>query len=198
MSEPLASSDDVAERLGRALTTEEANKIDALLLDASSSVRAYTGQTFTSEETTALLRMNNRAVRLPQHPVTAVSSVVDQFGNDWPFIWIEGDTLISLATSTWINAFELNIYPWTRVGKLSVTYTHGFDTIPDDIIGVVCQIAGRALGSPSTDGGLTAETIAGYSYQQGSAAGAGPWGMLPDEKRILDRYRVLAGPAALI
>lgn len=198
MAEPLATSADVIERLGRALTTEEAAKVDALILDASSSVIAYSGQTFAVHETSALLPIRNRAVKLPLGPVTAVSSAVDQFGNTVPFIWITGDTTLTLASSTWINAFELNILPWTRIAKVRVTYTHGWYPIPDDVIGVVCQIVGRALGSPSTEAGMTSETIAGYSYQQGAAAGAGPFGMLPDEKRILDRYRTLAGPVLML
>lgn len=198
MAEPLATSDDVQERLGRALTSEEAAKIDALLTDASSSVIAYSGQTFAATTTTALLPIRNRGVRLPQRPVTAVASAVDQFGNSLPFIWITGDSLVTLASSTWINAFELNILPWTRISKVNVTYTHGWDPIPDDVIGVVCQIVGRALGTPSIEAGITSESIAGYSYTQGAAAGAGPFGMLPDEKRILDRYRSLAGAIAML
>lgn len=198
MTEPLATSLDVVERLGRALTSEEAAKVGALILDASSSVIAYAGQAFTLHETTGLLRIRNREVVLPQRPVSAVTSIVDQFGNTLPFIWIEGDTTVTLASSTWLNAFELNILPWTRIAKVNVTYTHGYYAIPDDVVGVVCQIVGRALGTPSTDAGLTSETIAGYAYTQGAAAGAGPFGMLPDEKRILDRYRTLVGPALML
>lgn len=198
MAEPLATSDDVVERLGRALTTKEAAKVEALILDASSAVIAYSGQTFALHETTALLPVRNRAVRLPQRPVTAVATAIDQFGNHLPFIWIAGDSIITLASSTWINSFELNILPWTRLTKVSVTYTHGYYVIPDDVIGVVCQIVGRALGTPSTDAGMTSETISNYSYTIGAAAGSGPFGMLPDEKRILDRYRVLAGPAMML
>lgn len=198
MSEPLATSDDVVERLGRALTTEEAAKIDALLDDASAAVRAYAGQTFTEHETTDLLPIRNRAIQLPLRPVSAVDSVTDQNANSLVFTWLTGDTTIALASRGYLNEWELNVLPGTRMAKAFVTYTHGYYVIPDDVIGVVCQIAGRALGSPSTDAGMTQETIQGYSYMQGSAAGAGPFGMLPDEKRVLDRYRVLVGPAAMI
>lgn len=198
MAEPLAESSDVAERLGRALTTEESTKIDALLDDASASVRAYTGQTFTLEETTQLLPIRNRAIKLPLRPVTEIGSVVDANGNDLSYTWIDGDVSIELASSGWINEWELNVTGGSRPAKANVTYTHGYESVPQDIIGVVCQIAGRALGTSSTDAGLTGETIAGYSYQQGAAAGSGPWGMLPDEKSVLDRYRVPVGPAAMI
>lgn len=198
MTEPLATSDDVVERLGRALTTEEAAKIDALISDASSSVIAYTGQTFAMLETTQLLPIRYGTVRLPLRPVTAVGSVEDGLGNTLSFTWLTGDNSLSLLSAGYVNEWELNIVPGSRIGRASVTYTHGYYPIPDDIVGVVCQIVGRALGSPSTEAGIIAETIAGYSYQQGSAAGAGPFGMLPDEKRILDRYRVLVGPALML
>lgn len=198
MTEPLATSDDVVERLGRALTSEESQKVDALILDASSSVIAYTGQTFALEETTALLPIRNGSIRLPLRPVTAVDTVEDGNGNSLSFTWISGDSTLSLSSSGYLNEWELNILPGTRVGKALVTYTHGWYPIPDDVIGVVCQIVGRALGTPSDHSGITQETIANYSYSIGAAAGAGPFGLLSDEKRILDRYRVLAGPIPVI
>lgn len=198
MVEPLATSDDVADRLGRTLTTEEATRIDALIIDASSSVIAYTGQPFAEYETTDLLPVRYGSVRLPLRPVTAIGAVTDGYGNPLSFTWISGDSTISLLSDGYINEWEINVVPGTRVGHAAVTYTHGYYPIPDDIVGVVCQIVGRALGTPADDAGLIAETITGYSYQRGSAAGAGPFGMLPDERRILDRYRVLAGPAMML
>lgn len=197
MAEPLATSDDVVARLGRALTDEENAKIGALLIDASSSVIAYAGP-IASETVTALLTVRNRAVKLPRLPVGDVASVTDQFGNDLPFTWIPGDSVVTLASSTWINAFELNLLPWTTITKINVTYTPGYDSIPLDIVGIVCQIVGRALGTPLTDTGLDSETIGGYAYRQSAAAAAGAFGLLPDEKRILDRYRTLAGPVAML
>lgn len=198
MSEPIASYTDVVDRLGRALTSEETAKVQALLIDATSSVVAYAGQTFVSAETTALLPIRNREVRLPQRPVTAVASVVDQFANVLPFIWITGDSTVTLASSTWINAYELNLLPWTRVSKVNVTYTHGFSPVPDDVIGIVCQIVARSLGTSAAEDGLSSETIAGYSYTRSAESLAGAFGLLPDEKRILDRYRNLAGAIAML
>lgn len=194
MAEPLATSDDVVERLGRALTTVEAAKIDALLLDVSSAIRAYTHQTFTVHETTALLPIRNRAVRLPQGPVTAVASVEDGLGNDLSYQWLTGDERITLFSSGWLNEWELNIVPGSSVAKAAVTYTHGYYPIPDDIVGMACHIALRSIGTPSIESGMTSETIAGYSYTIGSTAGAGPFGIFDDEKVILDRYQRLAGP----
>lgn len=201
MAEPLATSDDVVERLGRALTSAELAKVDALILDATSSVVAYTGQTFALHETTALLPIRNRGVRLPLRPVSAVATIVDQFGNSLPFIWIAGDSLVTLASSTWINVFELNILPWTRVSKVNVTYTHGYYPIPDDVIGIVCQIVGRALITPLGESSYVtvSESITNYSETTTTAGPRGAaFALLPDEKLILDRYRSLAGPIPVL
>lgn len=195
MTEPLATSDDVSERLGRALTTEESAKIEALILDASSAVIAYTGQTFGLHETTALLPIRNGAIRLPLRPVTAISAVEDGNGNTLSFAWISGDSTISLLSAGYLNEWELNILPGTRVGKAAVTYTHGYYPIPDDVIGVVCQIVGRALGSPMDEADvIVSESITNYSYSERSTSSVGWFSLQPDEKLILDRYRVLAGP----
>lgn len=198
MAEPLATSDDVLERLGRALTSEETAKIDSLLLDVSSAIRGYTHQTFTEDTTTALLPIRNRAVRLMQVPVTAITSVEDGRGNALPYEWLTGDERICLYSSGYVNEFELNILPGTRIGKASVTYTHGYETIPDPIIGLCCHLALRALGVPSTQSGIMQETITNYSYQIGTAAASGPFGLLASEKELLDSYRRLAGPVVML
>lgn len=196
MTEPLATPDDVVERLGRALTTVEDARIDALLLDVSSAIRGYTFQDFTEAETTALLPIRNRAIRLMQKPVTAVASVEDGLGNALAYVWLDGDDRIALCSAGYINEFELNVLPNTRVGKASVTYTHGYATVPDDIVGLTCSIAMRALGISPTDAGMTSETITNYSYTIGSAAAQGGFGIMAEEKRLLDRYKAPAGPIA--
>jgi len=194
MAEPLATSDDVVERLGRALTTVEDARIDAVLRDVSAAVRSYTHQTFTEDTTTDLLPIRNGAVRLMQKPVTAVIAVEDGLGNALPYTWLDGDDRITLSSSGYLNEFEINVLPNSRVAKAAVTSTHGYDTTPDDVLGLVCHLAMRALGTPSTDAGKTSETITNYSYTIGSAAGSGPFGLLAEEKRLLDSYRVAAGP----
>ena len=40
---------------------------------------------------------------------------------------------------------------------------------------------------------MTAETIAGYSYTMGAVGAAGGFGLLADEREILDRYRRKGG-----
>lgn len=193
MAEPLATLNDVIDRLGRDLTAGEAARIDALLLDVSASVRKYTGQDFTEATTTLRTRVRRGVVTLPQRPVTAVTSVDNVATSTATFFRWDGLDRVTFAMS------ELDAWQWEpfRIGTgppvVDIEYTHGYDPIPDDIIGVVSSIAMRALGRKPEEGAVQQESIAGYSYSIGSAGAAGGFGMLPDERSVLDRYRRVGG-----
>lgn len=175
MAEPLATVDDIAARLGRDLTASEETRAEALLVDVSAAVRAYTGQTFSAEETTRRLHARAGRVRLPDRPVNGVTVIADLDGNNLEFTWYSGDTLTLAATPIG--------------GWVDVTYSHGWEELPADIVAVVCQIVGRALGTPADQGAFQNESIGNYSYTIGPAAAAGATGMLNDERAVLDRYR---------
>lgn len=182
----LATVDDLEVRLGRTLSDTEADQAEALLDDASAAVRAYIGQSVNTAEQTTRLRVRNGAVRLPRTPVTDVESVTDVDGNDIDFTWDAGQvvTLGRSFTDGWSIEPTRSAYTW-----VDVTYTAGWTSVPADLVAVVCQIAGRALGRPADSTGMTSESIAGYSYSVGAAAAAGPLGLLSDERAVLDRYR---------
>jgi hypothetical protein len=133
---------------------------------------------------------------LPELPVVAVSSVVE-----------DGDTLVEgtdyklgqhgilhRLRGTWLRGIQI----------ITVTYTHGRATIPDDIKAICVRAAARAyqagLGAAALNGvsGVQAQSIGDYSVQYGAQT-SGSDGMLgvsaapillPTEKRILDRYKV--------
>lgn len=193
--DPLATLDDLQTRLGRSLDGDDAVRALAILDDASAAVRSYTGQTFTEATTTARFQPRNGAIRLPQRPVTAVSAVENVNGDPVSFTWDHG-VLVNLGGYGFLNSFEVEPFR-NRRPYLDVTYTHGYEEIPADIIAVVCQIAGRAYGRQLEDTGLQSESIAGYSYSLGVAAAAGGLGMLNDERAVLDRYRVVGGTARI-
>lgn len=188
----LATVTDLETRLGRTLTLTEADQAEALLDDASAAVRAYIGQSVNSASQTTRLRVRNGAIRLPRRPVTAVAGVEDVDGNTLDFTWDAGQvvTLGRSFTDGWSVEPTRSAYTW-----VDVTYTAGWASVPADLVAVVCQIAGRALGRPADSTGMTSESIAGYSYSVGGAAAAGPLGLLSDEKAVLDRYRVPGGSA---
>lgn len=191
MPEPLATIDDLADRMQRTLSDNEAIRADALLRDASASVRAYTRCDFLAATgDTVRVRVKNGKARLPNGPVTAVSSITDMNGNDLTFTWYGGDVIDLTATP--LNVWEINGWS-TSQQWLDVTYDHGYSTVPDEVVKIVCRIAATALDSPAEDAGTQSESIAGYSYTRGVVAAAG--GLFESEKAELDAYRRVGGTA---
>ena len=101
----------------------------------------------------ATLVGGHRVLILPERPVTAVSGVGGYDSSAWR--WDGRDTLVLTAGAVW---------PAT----VTVTYSHGFTSIPADLKGVCLTVATRLLDNPS---GVRAETVAGYSATYGDAAG---------------------------
>lgn len=186
----LASITDVECRLGRSLTDAESDRMECLLRDASAAVRAYTGQQITAGTTTARLKVKGGMIRLPQRPVTEVSAVATTGGTALFHTWSAGSQI-------WLSTYlpSANLAPHRNAGQYAdVTYAHGYDVTPDDIVAVVCQMATRAFGTSPDQTGVQSETVVSYSYQLGAAAAAGGIGMLPAERQVLDRYKAPAGP----
>jgi hypothetical protein len=161
--------------------TPDPTHVDAVLTDASATVRSYTGQAFTRAVTTDPVINNwGGTVRLPQRPVNDVIDLT-AFGDPVAFEWPGGDRLI--------------VGPGAQY--LMVTYDHGYDVIPDDIIAVTCNVAARALASPPEDAGLVSRSITNYSESFGAVGAAGPAGLFNDERAILGRYRRIGSTARL-
>lgn len=178
------------------LSTDISNTTRAMFLldDASAAVRAYTGQDFTQATTTERLKVKRGKVRLPQRPVTAVSAVEDVNNNTILFEWTAGDRVKIQP-----NLDRFSYVPWQEgIEWVDVTYTHGYTTVPDDIVMVVCQIAGRAYGTSPDASAMGSEGIGSYSYSTGGAAASGAAGMLAPERAVLDRYRRHVSSTSLV
>lgn len=175
---PLANEGDFEARLGRDIQDLERARVLALLTDASAKVRRVSGQTISRATTTHRFNPrhtpNGYGIVLNQWPVVSVDTV------DGDFTWFAGSNF--LAT-------------WT---PLTVTYTHGYDPVPDDIVAVVCQIAARAFGTKPDTSGVSSESLGAYSYSIGAAAAAGPLGMLADEREIVLAYRLPTQPISMV
>ncbi|HEX9565108.1 MAG TPA: hypothetical protein VF981_14090, partial [Gemmatimonadaceae bacterium] len=78
----LASAEDVATALGRDLTPAEGLQVEPILDMASEQFRRRSGQGFTAGSSVVRLKSNGGKVYLPQRPVVAVTSVVDDAGAD--------------------------------------------------------------------------------------------------------------------
>jgi hypothetical protein len=192
----LATIDDLESRLGRDLSEIEQARAEALLNDASAMIRAYTGQEF--DEVTgdvAVLRAQSGVVRLPQRPVTAVSSVVALGGGLAPDVTVtdyvfdgidqirigEGAYVINLPAIWWDD----DGYP----GTFRVTYDHGYPTVPADVVAITCGMVLRTLTAPTSQGGVTSETIGSYSYRLDAPDTGLLVTMTKDDRQALARYR---------
>lgn len=194
----LATQADVEARLGRDITAEEAARVEQLLEDASANVVRVSTQQFLPVEgdVVVLRRSNNGRVRLPQRPVTAVNAVTDLNGNPLSYVRVGNTNELRLALTAPINAWEMEPYRYGVPAEVLVDYDHGDATVPPLIVGVVCSIVMRALGQSPDQAGIMQESIDGYSYQLGSAAAQGAFGMLPAEEQICASYRRPSSPIA--
>lgn len=191
MAEPLATIDDLTDRIPGGVPAGSETRAEALLRDASEAVRKFTGQTFnTATSALANAKLRNGIVRLAQRPVTDVETVQDFDGNTLTFTWL-GDDRVNVCP----QVFDMwSMVPYRNtLAEVRVTYTHGYDDIPDDVISIVCNVVARALGRDPQDGGVTQESIEGYSYTVGSIGAAGAVGLLSDEQRALSVYARVGG-----
>lgn len=167
-----------------------------LLLDlATGAIRAYTNQTIsrvTSDVVVLPGSWSNR-LELPERPVASVATVkIDDttLVADTDYVWDGRWTLLrgtSEAGVLVINDGTLisSHGDWGGAGaQVTVTYTHGFATIPDDIKGVCLALAARSLASPD---GVNSESVGSYSVSYSRSGGA--VSLLDEERRLLDRYR---------
>lgn len=191
MAEPLATTDDLDERLGRTLAGAELDRAAALLRDASATIRGYTGQQFTQATTTDRFRVRPRQpLVLPQRPVTAVSAVTDINGTAVAYTWDGIDRIEMWADIGAINGPSYDTFsgrPLLR-NLVDVTSTHGYADIPDDVVAIACQMVGRSLGRPLDDQGLTETTLDGYGEKWSPSSASGAVALTDDERAVLDRY----------
>ena len=145
---------------------------ESSLARASARIRGHLRQQVTRGTSTIVLPESSRC--LPERPVVAVSSVVDENGvtlpvNGWELV---GDRILAATP-----------------GRLTVTYQHGFQPLPDDLIELTCSIALRLASIPTA-------LVAGTQQE-----GTGPWqhtygfdshkatsGLTAGEKEVLARY----------
>lgn len=161
----LADINDLKQVMATPLSGDDEARATTLLGYASAVVRTYTGQHFTQVTETVRLPVRGGRVRLPQAPVTDVSAVAVAEGSAITFSWVAGQH-VDCNPST-INAFELEPFR-TRLQWVDVTYTHGYATVPADVVGVVCDMAAAALASPPEDSGVQTETLGPFTTSYGT------------------------------
>jgi hypothetical protein len=168
----------------------DAAAADLALASASAVIRRWTRQTITRvvDDAVPLRIIDCDQLVLPQRPVESVSQVMVNalVLNDWV---LSGDRL--LRTGGWRYLPGTSSYP--DPGIVQVTYTHGWDEIPDDVRGVCLDLASATLSNPAM---LRQESIDDYS-RTFAAESLGLGGLSETHKELLGDYRRRVGTARL-
>lgn len=149
----LAAADDVAKELGLSgeseLSTEQTNRIPGLLIKASSAFRRAAGRQFTEATYTQRLQVIGGRARLPEDPVTDVSSVVDDCGNTISFTRV--GYWLNVSRHHHSNDASFSFYRPAGIDSgwfVTVTYAGG--AVPADVRVTVAQIVARQLNMDPT------------------------------------------------
>lgn len=173
----LATSEDLRNFLGK----EEIDRAraDFILGAVSDEVRKFSRLTFethTDEEIT-LDGSGTTILLLPALPVTDVSSVVvaeEELDEIDDYEWSAKGILRRLGGYVWEQKFR----------SVTVTYSHGFTEVPEDVRLLVVRVAARGWANPTS---VTNESAAGYSAGYGFDASRNP--QLTDaDRQVLREY----------
>lgn len=184
MSVSLATIDQLAAFMQQDIANNDPSAL--LLLDvASGMVRDYLQQELTySEDTVEVLDpINGYNVILPEFPIVSIYSVETTKDNGNTWTTMDPSTYTLSRRTGVIKAKTGNGITWpSDPESWRVTYTHGFEEIPESLVGVVLGVAARFYVSP---GAVEMERIGNYQVKYTVQAD----GFSPLEKVVLDRYK---------
>lgn len=190
---PLIAPADVIARLPSTFAIET-TRATALITDASATIRRISKQDFTINQSTVGIRPIGYKLILPQRPVTSVDNIAIRLPNSVTLVnipgwyWDGSDEVWLTDGGSIINLAEEILFAMRWQTPICyTTYTHGYTTIPDDIVGVACSMVIRILTAPGL-GGVISETVGEYSYRLSDAAAQGTMGVTDAEKKILESY----------
>ena len=160
MLPPIATTTDAAE-LGVTVT-------QAALIRASTRVRGWLRQQVTVGQST--ITADGPAIRLPQRPVTEVVSVT------------RDGAAIDYALSG-------GVVEVAGADPVRVVYSHGYLTVPDELIELVVQVASRMDAAPAElQQGAQQATSGPFTVGYGWDAWKAQSGLTAGEKETLRRY----------
>lgn len=185
-----ASVSDLATFLGRTIAVGAETTQAQLLLDlATAQMQAYMGQVISAVAGEVIVvdapLDPTMPIILPESPVTAVSAVS-----------VDGTALVVATDVDWYSTglvYRRDNRWWSTTGtgrqRVSITYSHGYATIPVDLKDVCLAIAAQRLsGEPGTlvdsEGNPATVSIVQRSGELHQFTEA--------ERDVMDRYRVLA------
>ena len=210
----LASPDDIIARLGRQLNQVEAARVDAMLKDGSAIIRRRARNTFTYvANDTITISASDGLIVLPGRPIYNVISVTARSGIPYvpniPVTWFifDGIDTVTIPEPRHSGIINLPTF-WYSVAWYShsydTVYEHGYQDVPDDIEGLLCNAIISELSTPTMSATLQSESIGAYSYSMrrsysaggtGTGAMAGIYAALRDfgMEEILADYRFKVG-----
>lgn len=191
-----ATPDDLAARLGITLTAEEQTRATALIASASGLIQAEAKQRIERVENDVLTinGTSDERILLPERPVESVTSItldgtpLSQ-GADW---FLEGNSIVRVA-SVWSGVAGVPDAPFllgSSFGRpnqtLTITYTHGFDPIPEVIKAICLEAVVRVWVNP---GSVMRERMGSEQTDYHVLAGDAPTGLLLSkaEQRMIRR-----------
>lgn len=204
----LATIDDVVAIIGRPLTDAQTTAAARLLNMASGMVRRYTRQTITKvvDDVVTLPGNWGNTLELPERPVRSVASVVMNGATMPNTQWRLIDGNLFLGTGAFLPDYGSTIWGgsalWGPAGsnqgpqaigntwqgpnaQITVTYTHGFDEVPQDLVN---EVAGMVALQLNAEVGILSEQIGGYKVQY-ARNGNGGMALSEETKQVLNYYR---------
>jgi hypothetical protein len=163
--DPLAVGDDLADRN---ITVPDGVSADTVLAAASAAVRDAAGCAISETTSTVQLVLDSCDwIDIPAGPVSDVASL------DIDGTLVAPSVLTNGAWSTgWRKVGDsllLTGVRFTMPATATVTYTHGYAVVPDDIIDLVCGIASITFAQDGTYGSGSRESsvrLGDYSETQ--------------------------------
>lgn len=185
---PLADANDVKSALGRDLTSIEAARVDAIIAKASELFRLRSGQRFTPGRSDVRLRVTGGVVFLPQRPVTAVHSVLNDDDQAMTYK-LRKSRLMDVC----LRSHEF----------VTVDYSHGSDDVPELVTRTIAEIAVKVLKvDPRAASGVSqhAETAGPFTESDTYATWAvgGQTMLAPDDDRIALSFRTGRRPGLIV
>jgi hypothetical protein len=154
---------------------------DALLTRASTRVRRAAGQPINASTSTVRLKTEPSGLTLPAPPVTAITTVAQVHPDDTTTVLTRG--------TDWFWDGERITFASCLVTLAEITYTHGYQAIPDGLIELVCEIANRLGAVPAdVEGLLRQRSIDDYAETFATEAIAAAGDLLPSELAVINQF----------
>lgn len=173
---------------------EETDKLGQLLAVASAAVRAFCRQTLSRvvDDEVTIPSSGTTLLTLGERPVVDVTEVEVLGPGGWSIV--DPGSWPAAGRFTW-DAFghlhRVDGLTWgLRYDPVRVVYSHGFDPVPPDLVGLVAaKVANSVAAGAANPGGLRSLQVGAmsetYSNAAGSAAALGAATLTEDEQAAL-------------